>query len=66
MQKSLRWKFASMLTKKRWIRRIVNYLPEAPKRLFTGESELDLDPDDFYFSNKSPEKAPYIIAVCKS
>ena len=27
---------------------------------------LKIDPDDFYFSNKSPEKAPYIIAVCKN
>ena len=65
IQKSWRWQLASRLTKKRWIRRVMNYLPEGPKRLFTGESELNLSPDDFFISYKNSEKAPYFISLCK-
>jgi len=59
-----KWKLASRLARKRFIRKIINYLPDKPKRIFTGEGNLNLSPQDFKFSKRSLEKAPYMIAVC--
>lgn len=65
VKKSLRWQISSLLTRKRWIRRLVNFIPETPKRLFTGESNLLVDAKDFRFSKENIASAPYILGVCK-
>lgn len=64
VKKSLRWQISSFLTRKRWIRFLVNFLPSTPKRIFTGEHKLFFDADDFVFSQSNPNKAPYLLAVC--
>jgi len=65
VQLTWRWKLANKLTKKRWVRRIINYLPERPKRIFTGENNLEFSPSDYIVKRKNPEKAPYLLAVCR-
>jgi SAM-dependent methyltransferase len=65
VKKSLRWRISSLLTRKRWIRRLVNFIPETPKRIFTGESNLLIDAKDFRFSKKNVTSASYILGVCK-
>jgi len=64
VQQSLRWKFASYLVRKRWLRRIINFIPSGPKRIFTREKVLNFKPEDFEFRKSSLEDAPYLIAVC--
>lgn len=64
MQNNWRWKLSSGLAKKRWMRKLVNYLPEKPKRLFTGEKDLMFKSSDFRFSKLKIRKSPYLIAVC--
>lgn len=65
VQKGIRWRLSSWMVRKRWIRRIVNYIPEKPKRIFTGETNLKFSPDDFRFSVRDVENAQYMIAVCR-
>ncbi len=65
VKSNLRWRIAFILSHKRWIRRILNYMPEYPKRLFTGEININYSKDDFVFRKAKPEEAEYLIAICK-
>jgi len=65
IQKNLRWRLSAHITKKRWIRRIVNYLPEDLKRKFTGEGKFEVDESDYLFQKRNVTNAPYFIAVCR-
>lgn len=65
MHNTLRWRFINWITNRRWVRRIMNYLPEYPKRLISGESKLSFKTDDFQvFRNRADESTDF-IAVCK-
>lgn len=65
VKNSYRWKVSNYLSHKRWIRRVLNYLPEYPKRLFTGEIKMDYSKEDYIFKRFHPERAEYFIAICK-
>lgn len=62
---SWRWKMAAFMVRKRWVRRLVNYIPEAPKRFITGEMSLDFKPEDYKFLKRNLNQAPYLVAVCR-
>lgn len=65
VKSGIRWKISSLLTRKRFVRRLVNYLPELPKRFFTGERILKYSSHDFFFSENSIDNADYLIAICE-
>lgn len=65
LHNSLRWKIINYLTNRRLIRRIMNYLPEYPKRLVSGESKLSFRTEDFKVSENREEEATDIVAVCR-
>lgn len=64
MHLSLRWKLINSLTNKRWVRRLMNYLPEYPKRLISGESKLSFKTEDFHLCKNRAEEATDFVAVC--
>lgn len=65
MRRSLRWRIASKIASQRVIRKFLHYLPENPKRLFTGEAKLSFNPQDFKLSAVSVEGAQYLYAICR-
>lgn len=64
MHESLRWKFANFLTNKRIIRSILNFLPEYPKRMLSGEGKLSFHTEDFEVLKSQEEKSSDFVAVC--
>lgn len=64
LHNSLRWKFINFLTNRRLIRRVMNYLPEYPKRLISGESKLSFKTEDFQVLKKKTEESTDFVAVC--
>lgn len=65
VHKSLRWKTANFLTKKRFIRKIMNFLPEYPKRIITGESKLLFSTEDFQVLKNKEEESSDFVVVCR-
>lgn len=64
LHNSLRWKFINFLTNRRLIRRVMNYLPEYPKRLISGESKLLFKTVDFQVLKNRAEESTDFVAVC--
>ena len=65
MHNSWRWRIANFLTNKRKVRKIMNYLPEYPKRLISGESKLSFQTDDFKVMKNKADSADDFVAVCR-
>lgn len=65
IRKNLRWRIANSIAKKRWIRKVINYLPEYPKRIFTGEAKLFFSLEDFSIRKDGVHKADDLLAVCQ-
>lgn len=65
MRSTAKWRLASELVRHRIVRKLLHYFPEGPKRLFTGESKLIFEPQDFQLSAERAEKTQYLYAVCK-
>lgn len=64
MHKSLKWKFANYLTDKRIIRTMMNFLPEYPKRMLTGEGKLSFGTEDFkILKNRAEESADFVAVI---
>lgn len=63
MHKSLRWKVANYLTGKRFIRTLMNFLPEYPKRLISGEGKLSFKTEDFRIVKNKQDQASDFVAV---
>lgn len=65
LHNSFKWKFINNVVNQRLIRRIVNYLPEYPKRLISGESKLSFKTEDFKVLINKEEEAADFVAVCR-
>lgn len=65
MHNTLRWKFANWFVNKRITRKLMNYLPEYPKRLVTGEGSLSFETQDFKVSREMQVQSTDFVAVCK-
>lgn len=65
MHNSWRWKIINTITNRRWVRRLMNYLPEYPKRLISGESRLYFKTEDFRVVKNKVDKATDFVAVCR-
>lgn len=61
---SWRWKLANSFTNRRKIRKIINFLPEYPKRLISGESKLSFKTEDFQVLKDKAEVSTDFVAVC--
>lgn len=65
LHRSFRWKLINFTVNKRWIRRLMNYIPEYPKRLLSGEARLSFKTEDFKVIKNSAEESNDIVAVCR-
>ncbi|MCX7928144.1 MAG: class I SAM-dependent methyltransferase [Patescibacteria group bacterium] len=64
VKETFRWKFASMIVRKRFMRRIINYFPAWPKRIITGENKVKFLAKDYKLAKDRIDQAPYLFAVC--
>jgi GT2 family glycosyltransferase/2-polyprenyl-3-methyl-5-hydroxy-6-metoxy-1,4-benzoquinol methylase len=65
LHRSWKWKIINSLTNKRFIRKIVNYLPESPKRLISGESKISFQTEDFAILKNKEDMSSDFIAICR-
>lgn len=67
VKKTLRWRLASLIVRKRIIRKIINYFPAWPKRLITGENKIRFIASDYQLIKKENDinESPYLFAVCR-
>lgn len=62
---SLWWQLINQATNRRLVRRVMNYLPEYPKRLISGESKLSFKTEDFQVLKNRVEESTDFVAVCR-
>lgn len=65
MQDGWRWRIINLLVNKRWVRRLMNYLPEYPKRLISGEAGIHFKTGDFKVVKDRAGDSADFVAVCK-
>lgn len=65
LRRSVRWRIINYVVNKRRIRRLINYLPEYPKRFISGESKLSFKTEDFQVLKNKAEEATDFVALCR-
>lgn len=64
LHKSLRWRTINYLVNKRLTRKLINYFPEYPKRLISGEAKLSFQTDDFrIIKNKANDSSDFVAVI---